>query len=42
MEKETIELPVCKGVYQVIFEGKALKQFFAELVAQPLAQENCL
>ena len=42
MQQEQIKMPVCNGIYQVIFEGKSLKAMLKELISDPLGQENCV
>ncbi len=41
MDKQEIKMPVCQGIYEVIFEHKPLKEMLADLIAQPLGQESC-
>jgi Glycerol-3-phosphate dehydrogenase len=35
MQEKKLDLPICRGMYQVIFENKPLKQFLDELMAIP-------
>ena len=42
MQKEQIKMPVCQGIYQVIFEEKPLKTMLEDLIEQSLGQENCV
>ncbi len=41
MQKEQITMPVCNGIYQVIFGGESLKAMLKELIELPLARESC-
>ena len=39
MERDQIYLPVCKEIYQVIFEGKTVKEMMTYLMGRPLERE---
>ncbi len=39
-KKENIDLPLCKGVYQVIYENMSLKDSMMELMNRPLKVED--
>lgn len=39
--KKNLELPICQGIYQVIFEGRPISAMLTDLMEQPLEQE-CL
>ena len=39
-KKEKIDLPLCQGLYQVIYENKSLKESLMELMTRPLKIED--
>lgn len=39
--KSNLDLPICAGVYEIIYQGKSVDQFLASLMARPLERE-CL
>lgn len=39
ISKSHLELPLCQGAYDIIFNGKILKNLISELITQPLTQE---
>jgi len=39
-KKEKIDLPLCQGLYQVIYEGKSLIDSLGELMTRPLKIED--
>jgi len=39
IQKNNLDLPICLGVYAVIFEGKSVQQMMQELMALPLGNE---
>lgn len=39
-QKEKIDLPLCQGLYQVIYEGKSLIESLGELMTRPLKIED--
>ncbi len=39
MKKQKISLPICRGIYEIIFKGRSLHNFLQSLMAQPLTNE---
>lgn len=37
--KLQLDLPICAGVYEIIYQGKSVNQFLATLMARPLERE---
>lgn len=37
--KSGLDLPICSGIYAVLFEGQSIDQFLAQLMRRPLEQE---
>jgi len=39
IQNKNLQVPICAGIYHVIFENKPVAQFLQELMVQPLEQE---
>jgi len=42
IEKHSLDLPICKGTYEMLFNGRSMKSVLDELMARPLSDECVL
>jgi glycerol-3-phosphate dehydrogenase (NAD(P)+) len=40
IQNNNLDLPICRGVYQIVFEGKTFGNFLTEIMALPLTRES--